>query len=99
MMRKEFFEGTTRGVRIGFIGFVIALVAVSAGFFGSYVGSRPIQLVAFVATGIGVLIGFIGVAVGWFKDSTTATSGDKQAPDGLPGKLKKAPDGQKSVKG
>ncbi len=86
-MKKEFFHGTIRAVRIAFVGFAIALIGVAAGFLGFYINERWLAVVGFWITVIGVLVGFIGVAYGWMRDAKPAIKGSVQAAKELRAKL------------
>lgn len=71
-MTQEFFKGTTRALRIGMAGFVIAAIGVAVGFFSFYVEQRWLGIAALVLTGIGVLVGFAGILYGWIRDGKQA---------------------------
>lgn len=66
---KKFLNGANRGVRIAFVGFVVALIGVAVGFFSFYVGERWLSLGSFAVTVGGVFIGFVGVVYGWLCDA------------------------------
>lgn len=82
-MKKEFFSGTTRGMRIAFVGFLVALTGVVVGFFGFHIEARWLAVTGFGFTVIGVLIGFAGVLTGWVLDTKGAVAGSTQAAEKL----------------
>jgi hypothetical protein len=86
-MKKEFFHGTSRGMRIAFSGFIVALIGVVAGFVGFYVNERWLSMTGFTVTAAGVLIGFAGVVHGWIYNAKRAIKGSTQAADELSSKL------------
>ncbi len=86
-MKKGFFHGTTRGMRIATVGFVVALMAVVIGFVGFYVNERWLSIAGFVVTTVGVLIGCGGVVYGWLQDAKRAIKGSTQAAEELSSKL------------
>lgn len=87
-MKKEFFHGTTRGIRIAFGGFVVALVGVVAGFLGFYLNEKWLSILGFVVVTVGVLIGFVGVVYGWIHDAKRAIKGSVRAANELPSKMR-----------
>ena len=86
-MKKEFFHGTTRGVRIAAAGFAVASIGVVAGFVGFYVNERWLSMTGFVVTAAGVLVGIAGIAYGWLHDAKRAIKGSAQAAEELSSKL------------
>jgi len=78
-MKRKFFHGTTRGVQIGLIGFLVALLGVASGFLGFYGDERWLSVAGFGITVIGVMIGISGVAYGWMHDAKPAIKGSVQA--------------------
>lgn len=68
----RFFAGTTKPMRLGFLGFVIAVVGVALGFSIDYGPGNPLAFLAFGIVVLGVAVGFIAVAWGWaifFKEA------------------------------
>ena len=86
-MKKKFFDGTTRGVRIAFGGFVVALLGVVTGFLGFFADERWLSVLGLGVTVIGVLVGFVGVASGWLRDTKPAIKGSVHAAKELRAKL------------
>lgn len=56
-----------RELKIGFAGFVIALVGAVAGFGGFYVEQRWLSVVGFFIVVAGVTIGFVAISYGWYE--------------------------------
>jgi hypothetical protein len=61
---SRFWWGTTTGMRIGFLGFIVAAVGVLLGFSINYGPSNPVSYVAYGVVVCGVCIGFYGVVFG-----------------------------------
>ena len=59
----EFFNGSPRFIRLGFLGFIVAAIGVGLAFSIDYEPYSLLSYVAFGITTIGVAVGF--VAVGW----------------------------------
>ena len=68
-----------RGLRIGFAGFVIALVGAAAGFSGFEIDQRWLSITGYLITGAGVVVGFIGILYGWITDGPRAVRGGVDA--------------------
>jgi hypothetical protein len=64
---SPFFKGSPKFMRLGFLGFVVAVIGVAIGFVSQSI--KPIAYIAFGITLIGVVIGFIAIAWGWFGGS------------------------------
>lgn len=59
--------GTSTGMRIGFLGFVVAAVGVLLGFSFGYGPSNPLSYVAYGIVACGVCVGFYGVINGFVE--------------------------------
>jgi hypothetical protein len=64
-----------KGLKIGLLGFVIAVVGAIAGFAGFEIGLRWLSIIGFVITGIGVAAGCIGILYGWITEGKQAITG------------------------
>jgi 1,4-dihydroxy-2-naphthoate octaprenyltransferase len=62
----RFFAGSPKPLRLFSLGFVIALLGVALGFGIDYAQGNPLAYVAFGTVVLGVAIGFIAVAWGWY---------------------------------
>jgi uncharacterized membrane protein len=62
----RFFAGTPRPLRLFSLGFGLALLGVALGFSIDYGPGKPLAYVAFALVVLGVTIGFIAVAWGWY---------------------------------
>ena len=78
-----------RGLKIGFIGFVIAFVGAAVGFSGFHIDERWLSLAGFIITVFGVVIGFVGIAYGWITEGKQAIGGSVEAAGELRSKLKR----------
>lgn len=64
-MDPQFFKGTTKGMRIGFLGFCVAAAGGLVAVFGSWTQVLVLAVGGFILVVIGVGIGFIGVGYHW----------------------------------
>ncbi len=64
---ERFFAGTTPPLRWGCLGFLIALIGVTLGFSIDYRLGNPWAYLAFSLVAIGIGIGWISIAWGWFE--------------------------------
>ena len=71
--------GRNIGMKIGFGGFVVALIGAVVGFSGYGIGERGLSLIGFVITVLGVCIGFCGIVYGWISEGRKAISGSIEA--------------------
>lgn len=55
-----------KDMKIAFLGFVIALAGVTLGFFGYQIQARWMSVASFFITCLGILVGAVGIAYGWF---------------------------------
>jgi 1,4-dihydroxy-2-naphthoate octaprenyltransferase len=62
----RFLAGSPKPLRLGFLGFVVGLLGVALGFSIDYGPRNPLAYLAFGIVGLGVAIGFIAVAWGWY---------------------------------
>jgi hypothetical protein len=62
----RFFAGAPKPLRLGFLGFVIAVLGAALGFSIDYGPGNPLAYVAFGMVVLGVAIGFIAVGWGWY---------------------------------
>ncbi len=77
-----------RGLKIGFIGFVIAFVGAAVGFSGFQIDERWLSLTGFTVTVFGVLIGFVGITYGWITEGKQAIGGSVEAAGELRNKIR-----------
>jgi uncharacterized membrane protein len=61
----RFFEGSSKQLRLGFLGFVVAVVGAALGFSIDYRAGNPLAYVAFGIVTIGVIIVFLAIAWIW----------------------------------
>jgi len=87
-MKKEFFHGTTRGLRISFVGFSVAVVGIVLGFFGFYLEERSLSILGFLIVVTGVAVGFVGIVYGWVYQGRNAIKGSVKAAKELRSKLR-----------
>jgi hypothetical protein len=64
-MKPQFYKGTTRSLRIAFLGFGVAAFGGIVGVVGYWIGVPLIAAMGFVIVIAGVIIGFVGIARGW----------------------------------
>jgi hypothetical protein len=62
----RFFAGSSKPMRLGFLGFVVATVGALLGFWIDYRLGNPVAYVSFGMVVTGVAIGFVAVAWGWY---------------------------------
>lgn len=77
------------GLRISFIGFILAAAGVAGGFIGFAVERRWISLVAFGVTLLGIAIGFGGIIYAWVRTGRDAIKGSIPASKELAAKIKR----------
>jgi hypothetical protein len=65
--KSGFFAGTSKGMRLAFLGFCIAAAGGALGFLGFSVSIPWLALIGYLIVVIGVVIGFAGILVGWFS--------------------------------
>lgn len=56
-----FFRGTSRGLRIGSVGFAITAVGAVVAVVGTLTDRSWLHWAAFAVAGIGILVGFVGI--------------------------------------
>lgn len=61
-MKKDFWHGSSRGLRIGATGFAIGCIGVGLGFLASNRGMKWLAIVAFCVVALGILWGIVGIA-------------------------------------
>lgn len=61
----RFFEGSSKQLRLAFLGFVVAAVGAALGFSIDYRAGNPLAYVAFGIVTIGVIIGILAIAGVW----------------------------------
>jgi hypothetical protein len=62
----RFFAGTSKPLRLAFLGFVVGLCGVALGFSIDYGPHNPLSFIAFGIGILGWLIGMTGIAWGWY---------------------------------
>ena len=68
-----------KGVKIGFTGFVIALVGAVVGVAGFHFEQRWLAITGFAITVVGVAVGFIGIGYAWITEGRQALAGSVDA--------------------
>lgn len=69
----------TKGVKIGFTGFLIAMIGAVLGFGGFQFEERWVAVSGFVLTALGVFVGFVGILHSWITNGKQAISGSVKA--------------------
>ena len=60
-----FFRGTSRGLRIGAVGFAITAAGAVVAVVGTLMGQSWLHWAAFAVACVGILVGFVGIALEW----------------------------------
>ena len=68
-----------KGIKIGFTGFVIALMGAAVGVSGFHLEQRWLAVTGFVITAAGVAVGFIGIGHAWITEGRQALAGSVDA--------------------
>lgn len=69
----------SRGLKIGFSGFVIALLGAVTVFFGFEIERRWLSVAGYVIAIVGVAVGFAGIVYGWITEGRQAVTGSLAA--------------------
>lgn len=77
-----------RGLRIGFAGFVLALIGALGAFVGFEIQERWLSLSGFLVVVSGVAIGFIGIVYSWVTEGKQAVAESFGAAKKLSDKIK-----------
>lgn len=81
----------SKGLKIFFVGFLIAGVGALSGFGGFQFNMRWLSIAGFVLVVIGVAVAFIGILYGWITEGRRALTGSVDAAKDLAkGKIKSA---------